>query len=124
MVFPVRDVKLHVAVETEVSIQPDWLSVDLVKDAEEQLLCGNRSVEDTHSLLVGHPRVRPCLDQGITQGCTATKVGHEEGCGVCVRVCVCVCVCVCACVCACVCVFVCVRACMHVCVCMRVCACV
>jgi len=58
MVFPVRDVKLHVAVETEVSIQPDWLSVDLVKDAEEQLLCGNRSVEDTHSLLVGHPRVR------------------------------------------------------------------
>ena len=59
MVFTMRYVELHVAVEARIALQPSWLSVDLVQDSEKELLCGYRSVEDAQSLFVGEPRVGP-----------------------------------------------------------------
>jgi hypothetical protein len=62
MVLAVGDVELHVTVGTEVSLQPGGLSVDLVQDSEEQLLCGHWSIEDAHPLFIRDARVSPCLD--------------------------------------------------------------
>ena len=81
VVLAVGDVELHVAVEAEVSIQPHGLHADLVQDSEQHLLGGHGSVEDAQALLVGHARVGPCLDEGVTEHGAASNVGQQQSCG-------------------------------------------
>ena len=65
--FPVRDAEFHVAVLTEVPLQPCGLTSDLVQNTEHELFGGHWSREYADILLVGNAGVSPCLDEGITQ---------------------------------------------------------
>ena len=74
MVLPVRNIELHVAVLTEVSLQPRRLVTNLVQDTKHQLFCGHGSSEYADTLLVGNTRVGSGFDQCIAQSRVASNV--------------------------------------------------